>query len=266
MLTPLQIMKRPMRKVREWYKSSEWALRKRLRFEGASFPPKPPQCTWLNSALKTRKDADEALAEVRACGLPPHGDSPKNWDGVSALHFVLERTTRNARVLEVGAELYSVMLPWLYLYGYRNLRGIDLVFDRPVRHGPILYEHGDLTRTRFDDNSFDVVLCMSVIEHGVDPTAYFREMSRLLRPGGILITSADYWADPINTRGQVAYGVPIKIFARQDIEEMLTIAKGLGFKTTGEVDLECEEKCVRWDRYELTYTFVNFALERAGKN
>jgi len=216
----------------------------------------------MNTTLRSRKQVVQAFAEVRACGLPPHPDRQKNWDALSALHLILARTDKNAVVLEVGAPLYSVMLPWLYLFGYRNLRGIDLVFDKPVRRGPILYDHGDLTATRFKSASFDVIVSLSVIEHGVSVDAYFWEMSRLLRPSGVLITSTDYWPDPIDTRGQIAFGVPIKIFTRPDLQAMLTTARGYGLRPTGDISLECDEKAVTWDPFDLHYTFTCFALEK----
>ena len=250
--------------LERWFTSSEWVLRRSLRHAGADIPPRKPKSCWMNATLQSQKQVEHAFAEVLACGLPPHTDRPKNWDALSALHFILERTNKNAAVLEVGATLYSVTLPWLYLFGYRNLRGIDLVFDRPVRRGPILYDYGDLAATRFGSGSFDVIVSLSVIEHGVNMEAYFREMSRLLRPSGVLITSTDYWADPIDTRGQIAFGVPIKVFTRPDVETMLTTAQGYGLRLTGEVDLNCDEKAVTWGPFDLHYTFTCFALEKSS--
>jgi len=244
------------------YESTEWELRRRLKSAGAKTRPKPPGRAWLNSTLLSMQQVDRALEEVRFCGLPPHKDPPKNWDALSALQLILERTTPNSRILEVGATLYSITLPWLYLYGYRNLRGIDLIFDRPVRRGPILYEHGDMAHTHFGDASFDVIVCLSVIEHGVEIPAFFCEMARLLNPGGVLIVSTDYWVDPVDTHGKNAYGVPIKIFSRPEVEDMFAIAKNYGFAPTGTVDLESQDKVVHWREYDLNFTFVNFALQK----
>lgn len=251
--------------IGSWYRSSEWVLNQSLRHAGADIPPRKPNSCWMNTTLQSQQQVEQAFAEALACGLPPHADRPKNWDALSALRFILDRTNKNVAILEVGATLYSVMLPWLYLFGYRNLRGIDLVFDKPVRRGPIHYEHGDLTATRFGSGSFDVIVSLSVIEHGVSMGSYFREMSRLLRPSGILITSTDYWVDPIDTRGQNTYGVPIKIFTRSDIETMLTKAQGYGLWVTSKVSLNCNEKAVSWDRFGLHYTFTCFALEKRSR-
>jgi SAM-dependent methyltransferase len=242
--------------------STEWALRRDIRRMGGRIPPAGPRVGWISSTLKSRAQVEDAVAEIARCGLPLHPDRPKNWDALSAVKVVVERTQPSARVLEVGATLYSVMLRWLYQFGYRDLHGIDLVYRGRFRRGPIRYEYGDLTRTRFAGGTFAVVCAMSVIEHGVPTRACFAEMARLLRPGGLLVTSTDYWRDPIDTRGQRAFGVPIKIFTRFEMEQMLALARELGFVETGPIDLDCEERAVTWQQYGLDYTFTCFALVR----
>jgi 2-polyprenyl-3-methyl-5-hydroxy-6-metoxy-1,4-benzoquinol methylase len=104
------------------------------------------------------------------------------------------------------------MLPWLCPYEYRRLDGINIVFGEQKKLGPITYKYGDITPTDYDSATFDVISCLSVIEHGVDPKEYFREASRILKPGGILITSTDYWQSQIDTRHQQMYGVPVQRF------------------------------------------------------
>lgn len=202
----------------------------------------------------------DALEEVVRLGLPHHPDLPKNWDSLAALSSILRRTGSEARVLDAGSELYSAILPWLCLYGYRNLRGINLVFDSVIRRGPIIYEYGDITATRFQDEVFDAVTCLSVIEHGVDVTAYFKEMSRVLKPKGLLITSVDYFDSRIDAMAKEAYGGPVHIFSREDVQSALNIANAHGFITTGPLDLTCEEKAVTWSHVGLQYTFLVFAM------
>jgi glycosyltransferase involved in cell wall biosynthesis/SAM-dependent methyltransferase len=241
------------------------ALRLRALRAGGALRPRRPDATWrtaANRTLRTSDEAERAVAAVRTAGLVPHQDRPKNWDFLVALAVILDRVPPGGQILDAGSTQYSRLLPWLYQYGYRRLEGIDLTYDRPIRAGSIRYQRMDLTNTSFADQSFDAIACLSVIEHGVALDAYVREAARLLRPGGILVTSTDFWCEPVDTGGQEAYGVPIRIFAASEIHELLALAADHGLVPAGDVDLTCEERVVTWRRFGLRYTFVNIVLEK----
>lgn len=200
------------------------------RDSGVNGPHGFPDAPWSNAVLKSNEEVKEGLQQVQRLRLPPVTDPPKNWDSLAGLDLVLRTTDRKARIFDAGGEMYSMILPWLFLYGYRNLIAGNLVFSKKIRKGPITYEYSDIINTRFPNRYFDAVTCLSVIEHGVDLNAYFREMARIIRKGGILITSADYYETPIDTRGQQAYGVPIHIFTKEEILQAVELAtKRYGF-------------------------------------
>lgn len=222
-----------------------------------------PKADWENAVLKTRQEWENAFRLVNMLGLPPHPEPPKNWDTLAALHCILRETDPSATILDAGAEYYSAILPWLAFYGYQNLTGINLVFEAAEQRGTIRYEPGDLTQTHFPAKHFDAITCLSVIEHGVEPRAYFQEMARILKPGGILITSTDYYSEPIDTGSQQAFGVPLRIFTPTDIEQMLELARESGLVLTSALDLSCEEKAVTWQARNLSYTFLMFTLRKA---
>ena len=254
--------------ISRWWNTTEGPFRKSIVAAGGSLQPKPlaPMWRdWANTALRSSADVDRAVGAVEAAGLAPHIERTKNWDALIALGTILEATTPKAAVLEMGAEVYSPLLTWLYQYGYRALTGIDLVHRERVRRGPIQLLPMDLTATTFRDRSFDAIACLSVVEHGVDPDAYFREAARLLRPGGVLVTSTDYWPEPVDTRGQKAFGQPIRVFDRVGIDRLLEVAARHGFATTGPLDLEVDERAVRWARYDLDYTFIAMIMRRADE-
>ena len=204
----------------------------------------------------------EADARGRQLRLPLHRSAEKNWDHLAAVHAIATHTPQSARVLDAGAEFYSNVLPALFVYGYSHLYGMNLSFADPARRGPIRYLPGDITRTGFPDAFFDAIACMSVIEHGVPLGAYFREAYRLLKPGGLLITSTDYFPEPVDTSGKSAHGAPIKIFSRREVQDMLDQARTCGFDQTAEIDLDCAQPAVRWDVYDLEYTFLIFTLRK----
>ncbi|MGN6276253.1 MAG: class I SAM-dependent methyltransferase [Solirubrobacterales bacterium] len=49
---------------------------------------------------------------------------------------------------------------------------------------------GDIRDLRFDDDSFDVVVCFETIEHVEEPERALFEFRRVLRPGGLLLVSS----------------------------------------------------------------------------
>jgi len=238
-----------------------YRLSLKLRF-GAGSLTEAPGPNIANGTLKNRKEWEAAFADAKQRHVPLHRGPEKNWDHLAAVSTILSQTLPGARILDAGSEIYSNVLPALFLYGYRDLHGINLSFTSPARRGPIRYIPGDLTRAPYPDGSFDAVTCMSVIEHGVPLELYFREMWRLLKPGGLLITSTDYYPKPIDTRGKSVHGAPIKIFSRPEIEAMLELAKSVGFQHTGPLDLECWEKPIHWPQFGLDYTFVLFTLRK----
>ncbi len=236
-------------------------LRVKYGTDTASLRP-PAKEDLPNRVLQTHAEWRGAVREAMRLHLPLHRAEEKNWDHLAAVRAIASAKARSARVLDAGAEFYSNVLPALFAYGFRDLYGVNLSFTAPARRGPIRYLPGDITRTEFPDSFFDAITCMSVIEHGVHIGDYFREMFRILKPDGILITSTDYYPERIDTAGKVAHGAPIKIFSKTEIEEMLGLAYECGFKPTAEIDLECSERPVRWNAYDLDFTFLIFTLRK----
>jgi len=238
----------------------------RLR-HAATGPHGEPTDRRDHAVLRSTEEWKAARREAGRLGLPRHPDPPKSWDTLLALAAVLARVPRTGRVLDAGGERYSALLPSLWLYGYHDLAAINLAFDRPTRRGPIRYARGDATRTGQPDRSLDAITCLSVIEHGVDIDAFLAEAARLLVPGGVLALSTDYWPDPVDTRGQDAYGTPIRIFTRGDLAAMITTAERHGLIAApglpDELAVTPAERPVRWRRFDLAYTFAFVTLIRA---
>ncbi|MGH9591135.1 MAG: class I SAM-dependent methyltransferase [Terracidiphilus sp.] len=229
---------------------------------GSACPPVFREPELPNRVLQSPAELREASEFGRRHRLPLHRSDAKNWDHLAAVKAILSNTTSAARILDAGAEMYSNVLPALYACGYRRLWGMNLSFADSARRGPIQYLRGDITRAGFSDGFFDAVTCMSVIEHGVPPQAYFTEMFRILKPGGMLITSTDYYPEPIDTGGKAAHGAPIQIFCRRQAEAMIALAQECGFEATGAIDLSTSSRLIRWEEYNLEYTFLIFTLRK----
>src|SRR5687767_9663979 len=53
--------------------------------------------------------------------------------------------------------------------------------------------NGDATRLPFADASFDRIIASEVLEHIPDDTSAFRELARVLKPGGTLAVTVPAW-------------------------------------------------------------------------
>jgi len=222
-------------------------------------------CVRINSVLKTREEVEQSLDNLKKLKLESHNDQPKNWDCYRAFSFILKHGNRESRVLDVGSADYGVILPWLELYGFSRLYGCDISFKRDFRKGKIRYSKQDLLKTNFDSGSFDFITSLSVIEHGVNLERYIKEMSRLLKLGGYLLTSTDYWPELIDTKGLYPYGEALgemKVFTRDKIEELVQIAGKRGLELIEPIDFSYKDKVVYWQRVNKKFTFLFFILRK----
>lgn len=107
--------------LRRTLEKHAWGYRFLLQREGHSFHPCTVPVAGMNTTLKSKQDWLDAVGTVQRAGLCPHGDSQKTWDHLAALSFILEHTDKTARILDAGGEIYSPLVKWLFLYGYRSL-------------------------------------------------------------------------------------------------------------------------------------------------
>jgi SAM-dependent methyltransferase len=219
----------------------------------------------MNRALTARGEVAAAVAEAERVGLfRYYMDVEKTWDSLSALTYLLETTDKNAKIFDAGSSLYSVILPWLYLYGYRHLVGMNLSFPGEIDHGPISYIKGDITRSKLADEEFDAVTCLSVVEHVPDVPSFLHETSRLLKTGGSLIISTDYWPKGVPTHGKREFNAQFNVFDLNGIKALIQSAGRDGLELTGEPDLHVGAPVVEWHGFQ--YTFVVLAFRKAAQH
>jgi SAM-dependent methyltransferase len=222
-------------------------------------------CKGINSVLKDNREVEETLQGIKRLKLKPHIDRPKNWDCYRAFSFILRHGSPESQILDVGSADYGAILRWLELYGFLNLQGCDISFEKNFHKGKINYSKQDLQNTSFESSSFGFITSISVIEHGVNVYNYLKEMCRLLKSGGYLLTSTDYWHKPIDTKGLYPYGKALgemKIFTRNNIKELVRIAQEHGFELIEPIDFSYKEKVVYWERIDKKFTFIFFILKK----
>jgi len=125
---------------------------------------------------------------------------------------------------------------------------------------PFSMKRGDLTNTGLPAASFDLAVCLSVIEHGVNIESFLNEASRLLKPGGLLFVTCDYWEDDLKVTQDIeAFGCPWKPLTREDIHDMVIYAKSAQLLPVGEKDIPaCRNRCVSWQETEFTFSLQVF--------
>ena len=234
------------------------------RRQGARRPTARPVAGWRNTVMRSRADWIAATGQARALGLPLHPTREKHWDTLAMVDCILAATPPTARVLDAGGSLFSVVLPWLFLYGYRDLIAVNLSFTSPVRRGPIRYQHGDITRLEFPDGRFDVVVCQSVLEHGVPIETFLREAARVLTPRGLLLISVDYFDRAVDVTRVRAVDPGYFMFGPEEVRALLDAAAAAGLAVTSPVDLECSEAAIEWRRFRVGYTFLMLTLQKGG--
>jgi SAM-dependent methyltransferase len=218
------------------------AARKRLREMGADV---------ADPALVARVKASRFWPGI------PLGDQIKSWDIWKTVSFIRENLPGNAAVLDLGSYCCEV-LPALHRLGYRSLTGVDLNpgLSSMPHQDEIRYLVGNFLETTLPDGSFDAITAISVIEHGYQPETLFREISRLLKPGGYFLASIDYWPEKIDTAGVTVFGLDWLVFSRQDVTEMFTTAGRYGLEAVGPVSGDAGEPFIAWQGRNYTFAWV----------
>lgn len=223
--------------------------------------------------LQNWLEIGEANKFLNINALPKHGHNiEKNWD-LYQLYDIAKPISKEAKIVDLGCgNLFALKL--LYAMGFKNLYGIDL--SMPLRNRlnqiyimwkshslklPFHLYSQDLTKTSFPERAFDLAICVSVIEHGVDIDKFFMESKRLLKPGGILFITTDYWEEKINIeKDNLPFGLHWQIFSKKDLEDIIVRAGKFNFYLYDNSSIPaCLDRCIIWNKQE--YTFLGLVFK-----
>ena len=109
-----------------------------------------------------------------------------------------ELVTPGAEVLDLMSSFDSHLPDGLATSGVTGLgMNRDELDANPVLGGKLVQDLNENSHLPFPENSFDAVLCTVSVEYLVQPFAVFREVARVLRPGGVFaLTFSNRWFPP----------------------------------------------------------------------
>ncbi len=223
--------------------------------------------------LQNWDQVGQALLEVQRRGLPAHESAQKNWDHRLLLDAIAGHP-KDAKILDLGCG-NGFTLRMLAEAGYTELDGIDT--SLPARlllsqmrwrwrkktvRGPFRLHRGDFTEMNFRKLSYDLAFSISVIEHGVRLAPFLEECFRVLRPGGLLFLTADYWHPKIATdSSNHAFGRAWHIFSRDEMERLLFVAEKVGFRLVEPGPIPaCSQALVHWHKKD--YTLISLLFKK----
>jgi SAM-dependent methyltransferase len=105
---------------------------------------------------------------------------------------------RDRRVLVVGCNTGEDCGRFLKR-GAAEVHGLDVVEEvgRNFRHPKVVYHRQSIEKTTLPSDHYDLVFAIATMEHVPDIAAGFSEMARLVRPGGVIYSSAaPLWESP----------------------------------------------------------------------
>lgn len=213
----------------------------------------------MNFFLKTRNDIDAATAFMEAGGYKTSGLSAKNWEIFQVLPYMADGDW-----VDLGSD-GSVVLENLVAKGIRGAKvGIDLAYAANYFYPDtgIDLQKGDLMNTPFENESFDFATSLSVIEHDVDFSKFAKEVSRILKPGGHLFCSFDYWNPKPLYEKRILYKLDWNILDEKDVLNLIDVLRENGLHLVGDIDWTTQDAVIN-DTYcspvqGVSYTFGIF--------
>ncbi len=118
---------------------------------------------------------------------------------VSRLHtvsaMIAESRKKEGNVLDVGCASGWLLSEIANRYPKFRFTGVD-AYKKAINYGRNHYSNiqflwGDAHRLPFPKNTFDLVLCVNVLEHVVDPEKIMGEIYKVLKTNGVVIIGMD---------------------------------------------------------------------------
>lgn len=139
-----------------------------------------------------------------------------------------------ARMLDYGCGNVGYLADF-HARGF-NISGAELsarVVEQCRQNGFDVRQVSNFSEIPFDDAEFDIVYLMQVFEHLRDPNVFLAELSRILKPGGVLylaVPNADsVWRRVFGRHWVSGWFAPFHLF-HYNVAGLARLGKGYGFE------------------------------------
>lgn len=217
--------------------------------------------TNLCKFLCDESEINECTTYLDENGYICHPIDAKNWD---IAHIITNLSDGN--FLDMGSS-DSYILENVIKKGVKGEKyGIDLRKpDKPIEY--VNYIVGDLMNTNLQDNFFQNITCLSVIEHEVDFDKFASEVSRLLMDQGKLYLTFDYWEPKIISQVKL-YGLHWTPLGRNDVNTLVKILTGYNLNLVQNIEWEIKEAVINPMNHSpdstKSYTFGMLVFQKNG--
>lgn len=207
----------------------------------------------LNCFLQTRAEIDNCTQFLKVNNLVEHALGCKNWDLAKIVPYL-----GNGNILDMGC-IGSHILDNVARLNLTGLRyGVDLMFkpediddsagswnnaSTPKVPGCKFFQ-SDLMKTPFDNDTFQCITCLSVIEHGVDFDLLASECSRLLSHGGKLFITYDYWDPKVDTKEMKLYDLRWNILDKNAVLSLVNACSKNGLHLSEPIDWATQDQVI----------------------
>lgn len=188
--------------------------------------------------LKNRAEIHQATEYLVKNNLTQNNIEPKNWDLAQIVPHLID-----GNILDMGSSESFILQNAVVRHLKGDKVGIDLRAT-PSKVGEITYVAGDLMDTKFPTAYFQQIACLSVIEHEVDFGRFAHEASRLLKPGGYLYVTFDYWHPKIETR-MTLFGLKWSVLSQGEVRQLINACQCRGLQLLSEPDWTISEAVIK---------------------
>ena len=113
---------------------------------------------------------------------------------ISKMEKYCNKDLKECRILEIGVGFNPESIKKVSSFGHVTCTDVASYYSseeernivESIRKHNIEFQWDDITKTALPENSFDIICCWDVLEHIQSPNLFFKNISVLLKEGGIL--------------------------------------------------------------------------------